>query len=317
MVPDGQLGRANCGAGWQPGRQLVVPGKGGAGQLLESSFDQVQWTGRLEQRALVRGTAGGVSIGGAPLWEAGAVLSGDPVHALPARPSPLERKIFTLVRKPDGSTGTVPFAWDSLPSAERAWLDLAPATRLADGLGADRVAYLRGDRTQEAGQPGGVFRPRAGILGDTIHSVPLLVGAPSAAVQGAGYDSFHSLYKARANAIYLGANDGMLHAFDASDGAELFAYVPNALLPVLNQLTDPGYLHRPFVDASAGQGEAVVNGQWRSVLVSGMGMGARGVFALDVSNPAAFDSGMRALWEFTEQDDAAIGHVGARRRSSS
>jgi type IV pilus assembly protein PilY1 len=294
VVPDGQLGLSGCRPGWQVGRQLVAPG---AGFVVESSFEQSRWSGRLERRALAIAAGGAIEVGARPLWEAGALLNDTP---------PDDRKIYTLVRK-DRPASTVPFKWSNLRPAERALLDLAPSGELSDGLGEARIAYLRGERTRE----GGVFRRRSGVLGDMIHSTPLLVGAPSVSGQGTGYDSFHARYKARASAIYLGANDGMLHAFDARDGAELFAYVPNALLPFLNQLSDPAYRHRPYVDASAGQGEAALGGQWRSVLVSGMGMGARGVFALDVTDPAAFGAGMGALWEFSDADDPAIGHVGA------
>jgi type IV pilus assembly protein PilY1 len=287
--------------GQRAGRSAVGVRSNGTGVLLESSFDDVAWTGQLTLRGLSVGADGAVSIDDTPLWEAGAVLTGSPLLA--ARPSPQERKIYTLLRNADGSTANVPFQWDALGSEDRGWLD-------AGGVGADRVAFLRGAREREIGQPDGVFRRRAGVLGDTIHSAPLLVGAPSPAVAGPGYDAFHARYRSRVEAIYLGANDGMLHAFDARDGAELFAYIPNALLPVLGLLSDPGYRHRAYVDATAGQAEALLGDRWRSVLVSGMGMGARGVFALDVSDPAAFDAGERALWEFTEQDDPAIGHVG-------
>jgi type IV pilus assembly protein PilY1 len=307
----GLFAEAVARPGRQQGRLMVALRQGGAGFVLESSFSEPGWTGRLEQRSLLAALDGTIEIGGTPLWEAGALLTGDPAKSLAPRPSPQERKIYTLTHNPDQSSRTVPFKWDNLGREERAWLDLAPSSELRDGLGAARVAFLRGERTREIGEPGGVFRRREGVLGDAIRSAPLLVGAPSVSVQGPGYDSFHARYKARASAVYLGANDGMLHAFDAGDGAELFAYVPNALVPVLNLLGDPAYRHRPYVDASAGQGEALLNGQWRSVLVSGMGMGARGVFALDVSDPAAFEAGMRALWEFTEQDDPAIGHVDA------
>ena len=294
VVPDGQLGLSGCRPGQQVGRQLVAPD---AGLLIESGFEESGWSGRLERRALAIAADGAIEVGAKPLWEAAALLNDTP---------PNDRKIYTLVRK-DQSTSTVPFKWNSLRPAERAWLDLAPSGEVSDGLGEARVAYLRGERTRE----GGVFRRRSGVLGDMIHSAPLLVGAPSVSGQGTGYDRFHARYKARASAIYLGANDGMLHAFDANNGAELFAYVPNALVPYLNQLGDPAYRHRPYVDASAGQGEAALGGEWRSVLVSGMGMGARGVFALDVSDPGAFGAGVGALWEFTEVDDPAIGYVGA------
>ncbi|MDB5935590.1 MAG: hypothetical protein JWQ01_2934 [Massilia sp.] len=291
--------------GRQPGRATAAMRQGGAGVLIESGFEEAGWSGRLTLRAL--STEGGnIGLGATPLWEAGAVLAGPP-----PRPAPQDRKIFTLLRNADGSTASVPFTWEQLGHEERAWLDLAPAGEVRDGLGEARVGFLRGERGREIGQPDGVFRHRTSLLGDAIHSRPLLVGAPSPAVQGAGYDAFHARYKSRAEAIYLGANDGMLHAFDARDGAELFAYVPNALIPFLGQLGDPDYRHRPYVDASAGQAEALLNGRWRSVLVSGMGMGARGVFALDVSDPSAFGDGERALWEFTEQDDPAIGYVSA------
>jgi type IV pilus assembly protein PilY1 len=307
----GRFAAALARPGQQPGRSTVAMRQGGAGVLIESSFEEQGWTGRLALRVLSAGADGAVGIGATPLWEAGAVLTGDAATARLPRPAPSERKIHTSLRNADGSTTSAAFKWNQLGREERAWLDLAPSSELRDGLGEARVAFLRGERALEVDQPNGIFRRRTGVLGDAIHSTPLLVGAPSPSVQGPGYDAFHARFKGRTETIYLGANDGMLHAFDARDGAELFAYVPNALIPVLNQLGDPDYRHRPYVDASAGQAEALLNGRWRSVLVSGMGMGARGVFALDVSDPAAFGGGERALWEFTEQDDPAIGHVSA------
>jgi type IV pilus assembly protein PilY1 len=308
VVPDAPPGMSACGPGWQSARQFVALAPG-AGFLLESGFDPDGWSGRLERRSLATGIGGALTIGATPAWEAGALLTGDPAKGLLARPAPQERKIYTLVRNAGQVDSTAAFEWSRLGSEERSWLD--QANGVPDGLGEARVAWLRGERSREAGQPDGVFRRRSSLLGDTIRSTPLLVRAPSASMQGSGYAAFHALYKERVNAIYLGANDGMLHAFDARDGAELFAYMPRVLLPAVSQLTDPAYRHRAYVDASAGQGEASLGGQWRSVLVSGMGMGARGVFALDITDPAAFNAGLGALWEFTEQDDPAIGHVSA------
>jgi type IV pilus assembly protein PilY1 len=291
-------------------RSVAVTRQGG-GVVIESGYDDTGSAGRLALRTLSAGADGAVTVGDAPLWEAGDVLTGDPSVSRAPRPAPGERKLYTLVRNADGSSASVPFAWDQLGADERAALDVAPSGPAPDGLGEARVAYLRGERTREVGQPGGVFRPRKGLLGDAVHGLPLLVGAPSPSVQGAGYDAFHARFKSRIEAVYFGANDGMLHAFDVRDGAELFAYVPNALIPALNQLCDPQSPHRSYVDASAGEAEALLDGKWRSVLVSGMGRGARGVFALDVSDPAAFEGGQRALWEFTERDDAGMGNVSA------
>ncbi|MEJ7808242.1 MAG: PilC/PilY family type IV pilus protein, partial [Telluria sp.] len=92
-------------------------------------------------------------------------------------------------------------------------------------------------------------------------------------------------------------------------GAELFAYVPAALMAHLAALSSPTYQARPYVDGSPGQGDARVGGGWRTVLASGMGMGARGVFALDITDPTQFGQGLGALWEFTADDDPAMGHV--------
>jgi type IV pilus assembly protein PilY1 len=55
--------------------------------------------------------------------------------------------------------------------------------------------------------------------------------------------------------------------------------------------------------------EAQIKGVWKTVLASGMGGGAQGVFALDVTDPANFESGGKALFEFTDADDADMGNV--------
>ncbi len=108
--------------------------------------------------------------------------------------------------------------------------------------------------------------------------------------------------------MYVGANDGMLHAFSARTGEELFAYVPRALLPRLAAYTSPDHVPRSLVDGSATVADVQqADGAWRSVLVSGMGGGATGVLALDVSNPAQFSSS-HVMWEFGAADDADMGH---------
>jgi type IV pilus assembly protein PilY1 len=205
-------------------------------------------------------------------------------------PAPEGRNIYTAVDQNDGTLAMVPFTWTSLSATQQALLDVAPGARSVDGHGAQRLAYLRGDRSLE----GTLFRRRSSVLGDSVHSTPVLVAKTST----------------RRAVIYLGANDGMLHAFDAMEGNELFAYIPDALISTLNRLPDPTYQHRAYVDGPASAGEAVIGGVRKTVLVSGMGGGAQGVFALDVSDPARFgESGV--LWEFTDRDDSMIGNVTA------
>ena len=269
-------------------------GSGGAGALVSGGrfFVQASYDLASASGSLRRYEAAGDGFANIASWDAAQLLGAQ-----------TGRDIHTLAYDGAGRSTTVDFSWASLPEASRALLDAG------DGLGEARVSFLRGDRSREVGQDGGVFRTRAGVMGDVVNSVPLLVGAPSVSVQGPGYARFHADARNRPATVYVGANDGMLHAFAASGGAELFAYVPNALHAALPELSKPGYTHRAWVDGSAGHGEAFIGRQWRTVLSSGMGMGARGVFALDVTDPSAFASGLGALWEFTERDDPAMGHV--------
>lgn len=243
--------------------------------------------GSVRRHALKVTPDGAASTSAVPAWDAAAL------------PAPDLRNIFTF-----SGLGTVPFAWPGLPDELRALLN-------ADGQGEARTAYLRGDRRRELGQPDGVFRRREGVLGDIAHSVPLIVGAPAASAAGEGHDAFRAQAAARTMAVYVGANDGMLHAFSVADGAEQFAYVPRTLIAGLAEYGNPEFRARSYVDGSPGQGDALVGARWLTVLASGMGTGARGVFALDISNPSAFAQGLGALWEFTDSDDPAIGFVHA------
>lgn len=281
-----------CSMAETPGR--VAVGGGAEGRfLIDASYDLGHGSGALHRRAMQMGVDGSVAVGGAVEWDANALLTRGGT----------QRRIYTAT----SSLATVPFEWAQLPPPDRALLDTPGVGQAPDGLGEMRVAWLRGEREAE----GGPLRARTGILGDIVHSTPLVVGAPSASVRGEAYAAFRARFGGRRSAVLAGANDGMLHAFDAADGTELFAYIPRTLLPWLSALTSPGYRHRPYVDGSPGQGEAVIGGQWLTVLASGMGMGARGVFALDITDSAAFASGRGALWEFTERDDPGIGHVHA------
>ncbi|MBZ2206965.1 pilus assembly protein [Massilia soli] len=268
----------------QPRGEVMGKAASSGSYLIQASYDRQQSSGTLRR----------YEIGSPkPVWDAARAMY---AHD--------KRKIYSAAGDPEGRATTIELTWTSLTEPQRALFDPA-----GDGLGEARLNFLRGDRTRETGQPGGVFRRRASALGDIVHSAPVIVNAPSVSVVGARYAQFHASASKRRGAVYVGANDGMLHAFDVATGAELFAYVPRALLPDLVKLSEPGYMQRPYVDASPGVGEALVGGTWRSILASGMGMGARGVFALDVTDPANFASGSGALWEFTEQDDPAIGHV--------
>lgn len=187
-----------------------------------------------------------------------------------------------------------------------------------------RIDYVAGERDYESsvrfGSAAYAFRDRNVLLGDIINSGPVIVGPPSRFFSSLGYstgldggESFKQQYADRPELVYVGANDGMLHAFDAATGTERFAYVPPVLFDKLWKLTDPAYgevvQHDNFVDGPIAEGDAYFGGGWHSVLVSALGRGAQGLFALDVTNPTADTADPLHLWQFTDADDADLGYV--------
>jgi type IV pilus assembly protein PilY1 len=103
--------------------------------------------------------------------------------------------------------------------------------------------------------------------------------------------------------VYVGANDGMLHAFDAGTGVEKFAYVPNLVYDHLAELADPDYAHNYYVDNTA----TVVDVNGQHVLVGALGKGGKGYFALDVTDPDSMDASS-FLWEFPSGTDDDMGY---------
>jgi type IV pilus assembly protein PilY1 len=209
-------------------------------------------------------------------------------------------------------------------------------TGAVDTLGADRINWLRGDRSKEisadssdaANAAGGrLWRMRQSLLGDIVNSNPVFVGAPTDVT---GSRDFALQNASRTPAVYVGANDGMLHAFNASStvgaagqlqntpdsGKELFAYVPAGVYRNLSRLMSPSYTHKYFVDGTPVVADACLGNSagaactgaasWKTVLVGGLNAGGQGIYALDVTNPAAFNE-TRVLWEFTDRDDPELG----------
>ena len=79
----------------------------------------------------------------------------------------------------------------------------------------------------------------------------MLVRAPSASYADTGYSTFKSANASRTRMVFQGANDGMLHGFVASTGAESWAYVPNMVMGNLNNLSrKPGFTHLYYVDGT-------------------------------------------------------------------
>lgn len=303
------------------------------GRLYQAKFNSGDWSGQLLSIPIDED-----GIIGSTEWDAGSVINSI---------ASTSRVMFTKGDTGDG----VAFEYANLTLTQKAELD-KNASGTTDSCGVERVAYLRGDATKEGGS--GTFSCASSIvinkfrsrptskLGDIVNSGPFYVGKPSAGysdVDHPGYSDFSSStgYGDRTPMIYVGANDGTLHGFNAciagvtagcssaDEGKELIAYVPSQVYSKLSQLTDRGYNvnHRYYVDGSPLVADVDFGSSgspnWKSVLVGSMNSGGKGFFALDVTNPT--DSGKSAptfnvtnaasllLWEFTDADDADVGYT--------
>ena len=250
----------------------------------------LDWTGDMFEKALDRTTGAPT---GAPLWDAQTLL--DAI-------TPANRVIATW----NPALGNaVPFQWNSAISATQQG-QLQPS----DALGQLRLAYLRGDTSKEQ-RNGGTFRNRSHILGDIVNSQPAYVGAPNSPYFSASYFAFQAANAARQPMLYAGANDGMLHAFNAATGVEQFAYVPNGVFANLYQLSAPTYNqnHRFFVDGSPQVGDVMFSDStWHTLLVGGENSGGQTIYAIDITQPSLLttESALagKVKWEFS---DAGMG----------
>ncbi len=182
-----------------------------------------------------------------------------------------ERRENRLIATYNGRMG-VPFRYDMLTDKQR--VNLSPDVSKARGI----VDYLRGDRRLEQGQ-GGAFRDRTSLLGTVVHSAPYFLKG----------------------VLYVGANDGMMHAFNAKTGNEVFAYVPGQgflldpstckttdeapCVSYLSTFTDPQYSHRSFVDATPHGNVA----EGKVLLAGTLGMGGKGCYCLNITDLSPLD----------------------------
>jgi type IV pilus assembly protein PilY1 len=213
---------------------------------------------------------------------------------------------------------SVPFA--SLPQAQKDRLKINNTGGTdSDDVGAARQAFIRGDRSQEQVN-GGKFRNRDSRLGDIVNSNTWYTGRPSSGYTDSTYTQFRSTDSGmgkRAAMVYVGANDGMLHGFDATTGDEKIAYIPAGVANGdLRKLTYLDYVHQYFVDGSPFTGDVDFskNGvsNWKTLLVGTLGLGGKGYFVLDVTDPSKFtaDNAQNlALVDTTSSDDADLGNM--------
>ena len=153
---------------------------------------------------------------------------------------------------------------------------------------------------------------RPNPLGDIYHSEMVVLGAPSAetAFVGTnqeayfrsinGYDAWAASKANRKEIIYVGANDGMLHAFNSKTGKEEWAFVPPFVASSMPNMVNVN-LNRAGVGGSNAiygvDGSPVVHDmyfkspydnakQWHTILMVPYGRGGPGFSVLDVTDPA-------------------------------
>lgn len=227
----------------------------------QASFNTADWSGDLQAFRLTGNDTNKLA------WRASTAL-----------PMANQRNIF-FGRAGNTSTAIQSFEWGQLNSSEQQAIGSA-----------DILAYLRGERSQEA-RNNGPFRNRnpQSPLGDIAHSSPA--------------------YSKDLNAVFVGANDGMLHAFHAANGHELMAYIPSATLTKLRALSRLDYNgnHTFSVD-----GEIAIstraqtrNENW---LVGMLGRGGKGLYGLNVTHLSNLAS-RGAAWEYVDATDPDLGFM--------
>lgn len=275
-------------------------------KLYTSTYQTSDWSGRLEQKSVNETT--------------GVIISPNDWDTDNKIPLPASRKIVTVNSSGNGGED---FNFGNLTSADQSILNTAAAAYAPAYTvsGNDIVEYIRGDKTKES-KP---FRARQVLLGDLVNSDPQYVKEgrdggyiflPSDINGKSSYDQFLTVNKNRAPTVYVGSNDGMLHAFDATmsvtGGTERFAYVPKAVIPKLHELAKPNYVHRFYVDGTPMIADAAIGTgltPWRTVLVGTTGAGGKSVFALDVTDPESFDK-TKVLWEINSTTPSVDNDLG-------
>ena len=309
----------------------------GSGALaFQGGYDPADWSGVLHAVALNGdGTSNGVA------WDAGALLT---------RRSPASRTILSASKNALGVVSGIAFEPSAPFDADQKQGLMWPEPEHSNDTLEARIDYLRGSRS---GELDGSLRARNSLLGAIVHAQAVYVshpsgnyfdawpkGAPEAASGAQSYASFVAQHAGRAPFLYIAANDGMLHAFHApmpvcrrqddnqrcvaydngpNAGREAWAYVPRAAYRNLGNLTRAqGFQFQPTVDATPVTRDVFFgelgSAQWHTLLVGGLRLGGRGVYALDVTDPASASETTperTVLWEFDADAPAGTSDAGS------
>lgn len=324
---------AAAGQGASPAGSIAVTGSRiGIGSLTvepfyESTNNGTDWYGKLTAQTVAADPISGAATR-TTVWEASSQMAGQGARNI---------KFGRTTNNVAPTVNTFSAANVSLGNlcANPSPMSRCTAARITSELGVDNtqaVAYLSGTRSLE----GTILRTRSTILGDIVNSAPVVSSATDdygyRTLADAGVSDYldYAAYLATKRVaprpmVYVGANDGMFHAFDgratgATMGQEVFAYIPATALGHMGNLlypynptdgNDQKFQHRYYVDGPVAVSDAHFGGSWKTVVVGTTGAGGRSVFAMDVTNPAS----IQVLWEVNNlitgnaNISANIGHV--------
>jgi type IV pilus assembly protein PilY1 len=274
---------------------VVLPNITSGDHIFQSTFtfhQQHQWKGQLSKFKL---TADG-SLGQLK-WEAGAKLDAK---------SEASRKIWTVANKFGVSSTLNNFITPNAPALKNALWEGSGSIPTNDEA-TKLINFVRGLDSYDENNNTNTLEKRW-KLGDIYNSRLTVVGKPNAKISNLATKSNTEAYyrdlnnyanfkngltcggscALRDEVVYVGANDGMLHAFDSVTGEELWAFIPPMMLQSLRSMISvtPHYSNSIYgVDGSPFVKDIYYNFKWRTVLISGMGRGGFGYFALDITNP--------------------------------
>jgi len=231
-------------------------------------------------------------------------------------PPPASRKIFVWT---DASKQAIDFTYANINTAANSLKGTNANMQMSNAVTSDIVDFLRGVRTKE----GAGMRKRSAVLGDIVNSIPAYLRnntnpqyekLPASTPGLTTYAAYMASKDARTEGVlFVGANDGMLHAFaegygSSIGGREVFAYVPRSVLGKLEGLTNDGYTyaHTYSVDGPLTEVDAYLTTPnltgggtsvgWRNLVVGTTGAGAKAVFALNATDLLGMN-GKAVLWE--------------------
>jgi type IV pilus assembly protein PilY1 len=269
------------------------------------------WWGNVQ---MVNLTSTGDSAGIA--WQVVATDTNGQPTGVTTLPAPASRNIVVWT---DAAKQGLDFTFANITTAANSLKGTNTNMQMSNAVTSDIVDYLRGVRTKE----GAGMRKRPAVLGDIVNSKPSFIKnntnpqyekLPATTPGLTSYAAYMASKAARTEGVlFVGANDGMLHAFGEGyggsvGGRELFAYVPRSVLGKLEGLTDTGYTyaHTYTVDGPLTEVDAYLTTPnltgggtstgWRNLVVGTTGAGAKSVFALNATDPLAMN-GKAVLWE--------------------